>query len=711
MKLSRAILIAILITAFGVQLVQADWETRRVNDDYDDLMILTTGGVFQTSPWVQVVGGSVDLFNYYAFRSISLPNNSVINSAYLEFEAPFPWNYNQSCPSTIYGLKEGDLTTWNPLPDVGGMAKTTSFTNWDAYNLISSNKINVTVTDIVQEIYDQFSWYDGNDMGFQIQTIAVSGGQRYQIAHDSNSAKALKLYINYTQGTVGSEYWYKGYKVENVTAGTTMSFDWHDSTDVELRITTIEGSPPNYETHNFSIYNQIAPDNIVSVGGDIYKVIHNPNSPWNTSLFVSSDRGATWTNKGEVTAGAGIMTSAQCVALSYDEAGTIHIAQGVGWDVYYRNYTVSSGNFSALEMIYDGGYNRHEIRALWDDVNDIPWFVTYGGKPTGSLRNPVVMRRYNGSWENWRNEYDTAWSGSRENDIYWANGRMYWMCLDYQGAVSSRAIYSYELQNFSDITSWVPIGDQAFPQYLKSPATQYGVLAFEVGITDTGDFCIAVERQTGTEEFVYLYEWDEVGLTWDVWNYNLTGFHPASQPQFHAPKMFFDSNDELNMGLIVEQDSGYSLVYNDWTHFKTSESTPPTVVAKATGHGMNFLGGDMNPYSLGVSGWVVTPPPNGTTPNPDCIANAVTLEDIQACIDDALNDTDPFDPDPPASNYPEHEYFDRFSIKYYIWVIGQLCIIAPSVAMAWRRFPLHYYFIYLLTILVGFGLLWSLSGM
>ena len=695
MKALKAVLIAILITAIGAGVVQADWETRRVNDDYDDLMITTTGGVFQTSSWIEVVGGQADLFNYYAFRSISLPNNSVIDNAYLEFEAPFPWNYNQSCPVTIYGLKVGDLTSWNPVPSFGGIPKTTSYKNWDAYDLISSHKINVTVTDIVQEIYDQYAWENGSDMGFQIQALAVSGGQRFQVAHDGDSTKALKLYIEYSEGTVGTDYYYKGYKIQNLTAGVLMSFDWVDSTDGNSRVTTMDGT--DYETHNISMTLSSSPDNIVSIGAEIYMVHVNETSPFNKSLFVSSDRGLTWTNKGEVSAGAGTLQQQRGNALSYDGAGTIHIGFNEALDNWYRNYTIATETMNGATMIYDGAYFIGEMRAYWSQ-NTI-WFTRYGGDPAGSLQQSSVIRRYNGVWEERTDPYDTAFAGTRIGDITWAQDRMYWFIMDYQAVVSNRRIYCYELQNYSDFTTWIPLGDNGFPEYAP-PAG--GVNTFEMG-TWNNDPVVSVERTVSGDEYIYSYRWNAGPETWDSYLYNMT-LTPTAE--FHSPKMYYEE-DDLMMGLIVEIAGGYSLIYNDFTHFQTPELSP-TIVSKATGHTMQYLGGDMFPYSSS-GGWNVSI--GGVLFNNTCIQNAVTLEDIQACIDAYLNDTDPFDPDPPDSHYPDHESFGRFDIKFYIWIIGQTLIFAPSIAIAWRRFPLIYYTYFAIMIIMGLGLLWSLSGM
>jgi hypothetical protein len=102
---------------------------------------------------------------------------------------------------------------------------------------------------------------------------------------------------------------------------------------------------------------------------------------------------------------------------------------------------------------------------------------------------------------------------------------------------------------------------------------------------------------------------------------------------------------------------------------------------------------------------------DGNTLNNTCLQNAQTLEEVKACIDNLLNGTDPQNPNPPTSNYPSDGtgQLTRFNTRFWIWVIGWVCVWSPLFAMAYRRFPLQYYPMLVMTIIAGLGLLWSIG--
>lgn len=212
-KMERKILfMVIFLMSLGFSRVNASWEIEQIESIYDDGFIAETGGAFFETSWVQIKGGSVNIASYFAFRGVTIPANSKILNAYLEFTAPFPWNYNQTLTATVYGLKLPDLTSWNPTPSLLSEPLTTAFTNFDVAPLISGASFNVSVTDQVKEIYDLYGWTTNNDMGFSVLTVAVSGGERYQVAFDSNQNKSVSLYIEFSEADDTTTY-YKGYKI------------------------------------------------------------------------------------------------------------------------------------------------------------------------------------------------------------------------------------------------------------------------------------------------------------------------------------------------------------------------------------------------------------------------------------------------------------------------------------------------------------------
>ena len=142
--------------AFTVSTVQATWEVNQIVSGPDDGFITETGVKWFDTPWVQVKSRSVSLTSYFAFRGVDIPPNATIINATLQFTAPGPVTFapNASLDVTIYGLKTGDLTSWDPTPDLESEPSTLALTNWDATPLSNNAQINVTVTDQVKEIYD-----------------------------------------------------------------------------------------------------------------------------------------------------------------------------------------------------------------------------------------------------------------------------------------------------------------------------------------------------------------------------------------------------------------------------------------------------------------------------------------------------------------------------------------------------------------------------
>ncbi len=107
--------------------------------------------------------------------------------------------------------------------------------------------------------------------------------------------------------------------------------------------------------------------------------------------------------------------------------------------------------------------------------------------------------------------------------------------------------------------------------------------------------------------------------------------------------------------------------------------------------------------------WVVVPPVNGTDPNADCLALAVTLEDVKACIDTIPEiGQDPDDPTPPGTNYPEEGIGTRFNVRFGLWIVAWVLIFAPLMAMAYRTFPFQYYLYLVISMVFGLGLLFSI---
>lgn len=696
----KILFMAILVIAFSVSTVLADWEVEQIESVFDDGMITETGGKFFASPWVEIVGGSVNLNSYFAFRGVTIPDDSQIESAYLEFTAPFPWNYNQSIPVTVYGLKAGDQPSWDPTPDLNGHIVTTNFTNHDMYDLISSNKINVTITDIVKEIYNLNAWESNNDMGFKVSALAVSGGVRYQEAYESDPNSTLKLFIEYTENTT-TKWYYKDYEIDLVTAGNATALKWYDATDIRMRLTTAIGT--DYLTQGVdpkANYSNIwERDTVASVGTDFYTIVNKPTSPWNTSLYRTSDRGITWTKIVDLEPTPGNLENGQMYAIAYDQNNTLHLAWCDLWDTWTAEFKIHNQSLIKLYEVFDGGNNVGEHRMFWDPSLDTIWVTRFGADPSGSARHPWIARKNDTTkvWESYK--FDIT--DYRDNDVIVIGGKVYWAIHQEGAGAASQWLRLYNLTNYNDLTSWNFIGLFDAGGYFVS---------FDLGEWN-GDPAVSIETTISGNEYLKQYTYDG-GFTLEG-VFNLTSYKPASKPEFHSPKMYFNANGNLRMASVVEQDSGYSLIDKSWGAYFISQPPPPSTVQKATAHWIYSIGGDMRPFSVGQTSWVVTPPPGEDPPDPDCIAQAVTLEDIQACIDNipGVGET-PDDPNPPGTTYPDDGFGEitRFNLRFTLWAIGWVLMIVPFFAMAWKTYTIKIYLMFILMFMLGLGLQWSLGS-
>ncbi len=698
---SKMVFVTILMVALTGSTVYAQsstWEVEQIESGPDDGFITETGVKWFDTTWIELKNRAISLSSYYAFRGVDIPDNVTILNASLQFTAPHPFTFPAAeiLDVTIYGLKTGDLTSWDPTPDLESEPFTNAFTIFDAQNMSAGIKINVTVTDQVKEIYGLSAWTDGNDMGFRVLSVFVDDhlATRYQESFDNSPLDSMKLYIEYTEANSTTTY-YKGYSITISTLGTGAALTWNDGTDDEMILTTADGT--DYKSVSASGYNVLAPDNVVTVGTDIYMIHLNPNSPWNSTLRKTTDRGDTWEKLGNINGNPGSAAIGDIGALAYDTDDTIYIGYGFGFDTYCKIFTISNQSLSSGFMVHDGGFNNHEVRAYWDAANDVIWFTRYGGTPGSSTRRPTIIRKYNDVWESFNWESD-----NRNSDVTWANGKMYWVYFDYSLTSSQWALRMLRLDNFTDLTNWTAVGGTV------GGLNRYNG-KFDVGTwtpSDTGYPVVSMERLLASgDTYVYQNRWD--GASWDTWVYNQTGFEPNPLPDFRSPKMYYQSDGDLMMALVVVPSGGSTLIYNDWTHFQTSESAPGSTIIKSTGHSMDYIGGDMFPFTGGQTVFTVYDE-NGTL-----IGTFDTLEDAEAGIDaiDGVGQT-PDEPNPPGTDWAEEGFGEltRFNTRFVLFLVGWFLIIAPIIIMVVRPWPMKVYLIFVLCIALGFALQWSIGS-
>jgi hypothetical protein len=207
-------------------------------------------------------------------------------------------------------------------------------------------------------------------------------------------------------------------------------------------------------------------------------------------------------------------------------------------------------------------------------------------------------------------------------------------------------------------------------------------------------------------------------------NYNWLTWSPRD---YQSPLvMYYLDNSYLGFWVSANQDRTrfYPNFLQDVSAWKTGGTiegtawldTEPTVTTLDNIKRINPL--QDATLSPGGNTTVVTDQ-NGTIVNSTCITQALLIPDynemmeaIEACIDAELNGTDPDNPNPPGTDYPQDGkgVLTRFNMKFWIWLIGWVCIIAPCLRIASGGLPIEYYYGYAIMILTGFALIWSVAG-
>ena len=696
---SRILFMALIVMAFTVSAAYAQnnstWEVEQIESGADDGFITETGIKYFDTPWVQIKSKTTSLTSYFAFRGVNIPDNATILNAYLQFTAPDPTTFglNGTLDVTIQGIKTAELTSWDPTPDLEGEPFTNALVNWDATPLSHGASINVTITHLVNEIYELYSWIDGNDMGFRVLSVFEDSilAARYQQSYENNPNQAMKLYIEYAESNE-TYIFYKGHTIISTRQGTGAVISWNDNDAVTWNLLTADDV--DYKTTVIINTTMGAtPDALISAGTTIYGARRDTDSPYNTSLWRTLDRGDTWEKLAEISPNPGI-PDALYMGLAYDEIDTIYVGYTQAWDTWVKIYTISNNTLSSGFKIFDGGFSGGEIRTFWEELNGVPWITSFGGTTGSSVRRSRVMRHYNGSWESHVFMGGADW---RSVDIIMANETMFAVVFE----IDNDRYAIYELTDYSDISSWSQrntVGSSISPYW-------------DLGVW-MDDPVIASEQTVGSYEYIYTHWYHERFNHWHSVLFNQT---PSilSTVEFHNPKIYYQGSGTtmLLFSLNSRTPGGeHNIVYNPLWWFRQArplsslidlfmiEDAPDSIIG---------MGGDSYPFTAGSDVYLVYDE-NGTL-----IGEFDTLEDAEAGIDaePGVGQT-PDNPNPPGTEWAEEGFGEltRFNMRFVIWGVGWFLIIVPVIIMAVKSWPLKIYLIFLICMALGVALQWSIGS-
>ncbi len=691
---SKIVFIAILMMSLTVSMAHATWEVEQIESGADDGFITETGVKWFDTTWIELKNRAISLTSYYAFRDVNIPEEAIILNAYLQFTAPSPVTFPaaESLDVTIYGLKTGDLTSWDPTPDLESEPFTTTFTNFDTTNMSAGISINVTVTDQVNEIYGMNAWTNGNDMGFRVVSVFVDDhlATRYQESYDNSPLDSMKLYIEYTEAT-NTTFYYKGYKiakgsgnlnqtatVSDLTNGNKTLWQWDSKTKDEnfnqTIVPLVHGANSNYDT-------------IKVVGENVY-ILANPELDFTRILWLETpDNGDTFTANITIFDGAGTQ---EYYSQTYQD-GTFHIAYTVpGGEVYYNNVTrLLNGSWGAyypglgLEIASHNSVFAPQV-VVSPTNNTIYVAYSRGSITANVIKTQLPVMAGNGFWDVATN---TAVTGSRSEVRVSEDGTVFWIIWD-QGADVIRL--------YKNTGAWTDD-----PWFLRSSATTVetykgSTIGALSSLSPLEYIVVGSTDLVGGITFPQAHIFDLTSSGVAEYQGTVTG---PTQSSFSIP---YTNSSGIVVLLIDRATLGVYEVLPDWLgdldQFAWSE-----FFIKETSHGLAMTGRDPILGST-PSGYTVTL--NGTL-----IGTFDTIEEAEAAIDDIEGQT-PDDPNPPGTEWDDEGFgaLTRFNMRFVLFLVGWFLIITPLIIMAVRSWPMKVYLIFVICIALGFALQWSIGS-
>lgn len=718
---SKLVLIGLFILFLKVGPVNATWTTESIGSIHDDLFITESRNVFQYTNYVTLTSSSSDIYSFLAFRSVQIPDNSQILTAYLELETY--GGTNETGPSvTVYGIKTGNLdVSWNPPPDLINEPITSSYTNYDLENFTGNyQRHNITVTDIISEIYNQYSWGNGNDIGFAI--YGVQNVTRAFFAYDSYPSRVAKLYVEYGENTTTTHY----YRNATITitdlpgltpftgffqdAGTLVDLIYLPQNESARSNNWIEVNTPAYELGNLMSVQQtrgvVYNDTLFMYGLD-------DDGTYSTHIYSAPlDNLTDWTKVKQMQT---VVDSSDWFSMGWWSTNTsIYCVTAETGGITFRKVNVTDWTASS-EVSCISGYGSGSQSGSAILIDDYGTIYVAGGVPGPTDSTTKCAYGYS-------TDGGATWTMTRATGFGVYSGypqlaQMYNMTfLVY--AINSPVSYVYKYINQTDLASgWSSSATLDSVSNMNYNDLYVQPDYFATGSTSYRDVIVSTNYQTGASEtrlssaYIYLNS-SGIPNVQDPGGYSSLGNHTGVDKQFNTHVMV----DDRIYSLYADSGSPYYTWWADPAYsqnssftFYNTNPTPSTSVYQAynkRGYGLaNIIVPD---DVLLPGGQSITVTINGTTLNNTCIDQATTLEEAQACIDAYLGQ-DPTDPDPPGTSYPPDGpgALTRFNTRFWIWLIGWVCVIAPLMRMTQGNLPVQYWYGFMIMILAGIALIWS----
>lgn len=134
---------------------------------------------------------------FFRFTGVTIPAGATITNAYLSLYAISKTGTPAAIPLYAEDAANPDAPT--TYSDANGRTKTTATVNIGTLTTSAWN--NITITTIIQELVDSYSYASGAAMQFLTWTATGSGDNAYKIGDYGYSSYPAVLHIEYTSGS------------------------------------------------------------------------------------------------------------------------------------------------------------------------------------------------------------------------------------------------------------------------------------------------------------------------------------------------------------------------------------------------------------------------------------------------------------------------------------------------------------------------------
>jgi hypothetical protein len=726
---SKIMIIAILMIAFSIQVTKADWTVETIASGDDDGIITESGAKFFGTYFVQLKGEGTNANAYFCFRTLSLGANLTIENAYLELTPPPGQNSTGTVYNvTVYGVKVINQEVWSPeAPDLNSFPQTTAFTNFDVDILVNSTALNVTVTEIVREMYNQYNWTNHRDIAFKISSVA-DPINRWALARDTTNVDHAKLYVEYTDEEAAGSETYRGYVI---TPAPSTEFSYGsivvNNTGEGEFIRPVSGQGENGLGFSSSIEGTPLIDHYFGQQNADMDVgfIRNSRLFWvsqigglNTSLTLVS---APLTDLSDETIHGVVLDVGSGQADQWDLAidtveDYLHIASIKDNRLYYANVSLVNYTASTTETLHIGGASTEAGKVDIEVASNGDIYISAGIAKTGGSALAIENLMMPDNRTIWYQEEIALTNTAQYPSLEELGGYMH-LQFSRLGGTDYRYYYNAPVGNptftFRQllITSTANMGDYRRMYYHTN------FFAANVTYRDVLVEFVRFHKQNPKEiGYNYIYQTSPTAFTAttfsDTGNANQTddlynmNVWEVSEGKY-AYMATVNGEDSINR-VAITTNSVYNLNHwnsplqvGQWADYDWDLTTSNTLLV------LNLI-----PTTESGGGGYTVKDDEGNDVNNTCIDAATTIEEVQACLDVLLGGDDPQNPDPPGSSYPPDGFgiITRFNLRFFIWLAGMICVVAPMMRIAYGGLPIEYYFGYAVMILAGIGLLWSIGS-